>query len=205
MLISLTTEKKSRFSKILGYVWTGPYKMYLHVINGYLGILGTDDIFYSYSSLRWLRCTLPKMFVATQLQMVMGFCLCTATHLSPLPSEAASVWSKNKGGGDAEKDHKKDKQVSSLYKDFCYYYYNVMSSHNARSGRAQLYSSKPLNAFNTLDFRRSSPDASLHGCWCDKHAEQNHANREKGNFPCFHTLIWKIKNEHRRWANTVVT
>ena len=123
----------------------------------------------------------------------------------PIALRGASVWSKNKGGGGAEKDHKKDKQVSSLYEDFCYYYYNVMSSHNARSGRAQLYSSKPLNAFNTLDFRRSSPDASLHGCWCDKHAEQNHANREKGNFPCFHTLIWKIKNEHRRWANTVVT
>ena len=215
MLIFLKTEKKSRFSKILAYVWTGPYKMYLHVINSYLGTPGlttflfqepiTSAPVYSYSSLTWLGYTLPKMFVATQLQIIMGFCLCTATPISPLPSGGGgSVWSKNKGGGGAEKDHKKDKQVSSLYEDFCYYYYNVMSSHNARSGRAQLYSSKPLNAFNTLDFRRSSPDASLHGCWCDKHAEQNHANREKGNFPCIHTLIWKIKNEHRRWANTVV-
>ena len=70
---------------------------------------------------------------------------------------------KIRGRRGAEKDHKKDKQVSSLYKDFCYYY-NVMSSHNARSGRAQLYSSNPLNVFNTLDFRRSSPDASLYGC-----------------------------------------
>ena len=45
MLIFLKTEKKSRFSKILGYVWTGPYKMYLHVINSYLGIPGLTTFF----------------------------------------------------------------------------------------------------------------------------------------------------------------
>ena len=109
MLISLKTEKKSRFLKILGYVWTGPYKMHLHVINSYLGTPGlttflfqepiTSAPVYSYSSLTWLGYTLPKMFVATQLQIIMGFCLCTATPSPHCPQGGGSVWSKIRGEG----------------------------------------------------------------------------------------------------------
>ena len=129
MLISLKTEKKSRFLKILGYVWTGPYKMHLHVINSYLGTPGlttflfqepiTSAPVYSYSSLTWLGYTLPKMFVATQLQIIMGFCLCTATPLSPLPSGwGGSVWSKNKGEGALRRITKKTNKWAPCMKIF---------------------------------------------------------------------------------------
>ena len=110
MLISLKTEKKSRFSKILGYVWTGPYKMCLHVINSYLGIPGLTTFFIPRADY-FGSCLFLFFTDMTRVYTTKHVCGNPTTNhygllpvycypLSPLPSGGGgSVWSKIRGEG----------------------------------------------------------------------------------------------------------
>ena len=130
MLISLKTEKKSRFLKILGYVWTGPYKMYLHVINSYVGIPGLTTFFIPGADY-FGSCLFLFSTDMTRVYTTKNVCGNTTTnHYGLLPvychpplsialgGGGGSVWSKNKGEGALRRITKKTNKWAPCMKIF---------------------------------------------------------------------------------------